>query len=310
MNDYILTPEFSRVHDWLGIWAMEPRCFEMMVEAIRRIDLVAHVGHEPPPLKSAIEKTPANRNGQSVAIIKVAGTLMKSQSSMGGTSTVQLRRDIRQAASDPEVSGILLAIDSPGGTTAGTDDLANEVKMARRQKPVVAHIDDLGASAAYWVASQAQAIYANSPTAMVGSIGTYVTVYDTSRAAEAAGIKAFNFATGPLKGAGTPGTPLTEEQQAHYQSLIDESQKTFDDAVRRGRSLTDKQLAEVRTGGIFLAESAIGRKLIDGVQPMQKTIDMMMRGQLPKQAAPPAAPAAPAISGLPMLTQHLPMLHG
>lgn len=298
-SSHILAPEFSRVHDWLGTWAMEPRAFELMVQALRRIDLIAHVNQPPTAMLSAMEKTPPARNGQSIAIIKMAGTLMKSQSSMGGTSTVQLRRDIRQAALDQDVGGILLAIDSPGGTTAGTDDLANEVKAARRMKPVIAHIDDLGASAAYWVASQAQEIYANSPTAMVGSIGTFITVYDSSEAAAKEGVKAYHFATGPLKGAGAPGTQLTEEQRAHLQSLIEDSQKTFDDAVRRGRSLTDRQLAEVRTGGVFLAESAMGKKLIDGVRPLSKTIDEMMRGMASRTSSAPSNYAPELGGGLP-----------
>lgn len=273
----ILTPEFSRLSDWLGVWAMEEIAFRSMVEILGRIDLFAHTSEKPPEIKSAMEKTQSRGNSQSIAIIKMAGTLMKSQSSMGGTSTVQLRRDIRQAAADPEVGGILLAIDSPGGTVAGTDDLASEVRAARRMKPVYAHIDDLGASAAYWVASQAEAIYANSPTAMVGSIGTYVTVYDSSENALRNGIKAYNFSTGALKGAGAKGVPLTDAQREHYQQLIDESQKTFDEAVRTGRNLTPQQLAEVRHGGIFLANSAMGKKLIDGVRPMGATIDAMMR---------------------------------
>lgn len=283
MHPMLLVPEFDRLSDWTGLWAIEPRAFDSLVSQLQRIDLAAHAAQPPMGIRSALEKVPA-RNGQSLAVIKVTGTLMKSQSSLGGTSTVQMRRDIRQAASDPEVSGILLAIDSPGGTVAGTDDLANEVKAARRAKPVWAHIDDLGASAAYWVASQAEFIFANSPTALAGSIGTITTVYDMSQAATMAGIKAYCFATGPLKGAGKEGTKITEEQAAYFQQLIDESQQTFDSAVRRGRGLTDKQLADVRTGAIFTAENALSKKLIDGIRPLGKTMEELSRATSGKNA--------------------------
>lgn len=276
MDHVFLIPEFNRLADWAGLWSMEPRAFETLAGQLRRIDIAAHMKEPTPTLVSAMKKIPA-RNGQSVAVIEITGTLMKSQSSMGGTSTVQLRRDIRQASTDSEVSSILLAIDSPGGTVAGTDDLATEVRNARKQKPVVAHIDDLGASAAYWVASQAEAIYANSPTAVIGSIGTVATIYDSSEAAAKEGVKAFRFATGPLKGAGTEGTVLTEEQQAAFQQMVDESQKTFDAAVKRGRNMTDSQLNAVRTGGIWLGESAVAMNLIDGVRPLSKTLEEMTR---------------------------------
>ncbi len=291
----LVVPEFARLSDWAGLWAMEPMAFGVMVESLRRVDMKEHFRERPPELKSALEKIPA-KGGQSIALIKVMGTMMKSQSSMGGASTVQLRRDIRQAAADSDVAGILLAIDSPGGTVAGTDDLAAEVKLARRTKPVVAHIDDLGASAAYWVASQAEQIFANSPTALVGSIGTFTTVYDTSAMYEAQGVKAYRFATGPLKGAGTSGTPITEEQRAYFQSLIDASQQHFDAAVKSGRKFSDKQLADVRSGAVFAAGDAIGRKLIDGIQPLSKTFDGMVK----------AIGGRMAESGLPM-RQTLPM---
>lgn len=274
--DPILTPRFSRLSDWTGLWAMEEAAFHAMIEFIRRVDVTAHVAEPLPEIQSALEKMPA-RKGQSMAVVSIVGTMMKSQSSFGGTSTVQMRRDIRQAAADPEISGILLAIDSPGGTTAGTDDLANEVRAARRAKPVWAHVDDLCASAAYWVASQAEQIFANSSTALVGSIGTFVTIYDTSEAAAMNGVKAFRFATGPLKGAGAPGTPITEEQRAYFQQLTDESQTAFDAAVKRGRGFTDKQLADVRTGGVWTAENALRMKLIDGIRPLGKTVDEMIR---------------------------------
>jgi signal peptide peptidase SppA len=212
------------------------------------------------------------KGGKTTAVIRIGGTLMKSASSLGGTSTVQLRRDVRNAATDPNVSAILLAIDSPGGAVAGTADLAADVKAATRKKPVWAHVDDLGASAAYWIASQANAIYANSPTALIGSIGTVMTIYDQSQAAEQAGVKTLVFRTGPLKGAGTPGEPITEDQTGHFQKLVNEVQTHFDHAVRSGRGMSAAQLAAVRSGGVFPADEAKSLGLIDGVRSLDSTL--------------------------------------
>jgi protease-4 len=124
-----------------------------------------------------------------VAVISLTGKLMKQQASMGGgTSTVQARRDIRAAASDPDIGAILLRIDSPGGTAAGTKELADEITAAKTKKPVWAYVEDMAASAAYWAASQASRIIANE-TALVGSIGTYGVVQDTSGMAAMEGVK-------------------------------------------------------------------------------------------------------------------------
>lgn len=264
-------PAFPRLNEYFGLWAHEPDTFFAQWRVIQGTDLVRHAA-APAPGRSSTMTLEPGRNGQSVAVIGVGGTLMKQQSSMGGTSTIQLRRDIRTAASDPNVSGILLAIESPGGTVAGLMDLAADVNSARRKKPVWAGIADLGASAAYWLASQADAVYATSPTTLVGSIGTIMTVYDVSKAAEAEGVKPLVFATGPLKGAGTPGTEITQEQRDYFQGLIDDAQTHFDAAVRKGRGLSAADLAKVRSGAVFPAAVAKELKLIDGIQPLEKTL--------------------------------------
>lgn len=264
-------PTFARISDYVGLWAMQPSAFDSFRHLAFSMDLKSHVERGAEPLQSALEKVPGP-GGRAIALVRVQGVLMKSQSSFGGTSTVQMRRDIRMAAADPDVAGLLLLVDSPGGTVAGTMDLAAEVKEARKSKPVWAHVDDLTASAAYWVASQAERITANNNAALIGSIGTLQVIQDMSAAAEQAGIKTLVIATGPLKGMGTPGSKVTEEQIAHVQDLVNSVQVNFDQAVQKGRGLTDKQLAAVRTGGVFTAPDALDRKLIDGIQSLTKTV--------------------------------------
>jgi len=268
-------PLFARLDDYVGPWLCEPITFSGIWNAARQMDFLAHMA-EPLEQRAAIDKQ-STASGKSIGVIRLTGLLMKAQSSMGGTSTIQIRRDIRNAAADSDISAILLAIDSPGGTVAGTSDLADEVKAARKSKPVWAHIDDLGASAAYWIASQCERITANSPTALVGSIGTVQVMQDQSEAAAKEGVKTLVFATGPMKGMGTPGSKVTDEHIAHVQALVDSVQKSFDAAVQKGRSLTDKQLAAVRHGGVFTAEDALKNKLIDAIQPLSKTISELTR---------------------------------
>jgi signal peptide peptidase SppA len=202
----------------------------------------------------------------SIAIVPIVGTLMKSRSSTGAsTSTVMARRDIRAAARNPEVSGIMLAIDSPGGAVAGTGDLAEEVKRARKSKPVYAQIEDTGASAAYWIASQASRVYANNGTAMVGSIGTMLAVQkDTSG-------KVAVFTSGSLKAPGVSGE-LTDEQTAYMQSLVNGWQSQFGGAVKAARRLSEKQLDAVQSGAVYLAQTALDLKLIDGIQSTEQTL--------------------------------------
>lgn len=275
MFDSLHVPHFARLHEYAGLWAIEPNAFATYWRAAQTMDLAAHIRAAAPATPSSGLETVSAKSGGTVAIIRAAGPLMKAASSFGGTSTIAMRRQIRAAAADPAISGILLLIDSPGGSVAGTQDLANEVKMATRKKPVWAFVDDLGASAAYWIASQANMIFANGTTALVGSIGAVMTVYDLSAAAEKEGVKAMVFATGPLKGAGTPGSKITDEQAAYFQGLIDAAQTNFDAAVKSGRGMSQTMLNEVRTGAVFPANVALAKGLIDGIRTLESTIDAL-----------------------------------
>lgn len=222
--------------------------------------------------RSALVFTPA-AGGKKVAHVGLFGMLSKASSSwFYGTSTVQVRRDLNVAANDSDVAGIMLNIDSPGGYVSGTDDLAQDIRSIRKSKPVWAAIDDLGASAAYWVASQADRITANSPTAMIGSIGTFQTIPDVSAAMAGAGIKVHLIATGPLKGLGAFGTKVSDDQLSHVQGLVDAVQEIFDAAVMKGRGLNAKQLDGVRHGGVMPARVAQQKGLIDAVQPRERTL--------------------------------------
>lgn len=275
MLDSLLVPAFSRVTDYAGVWAIEPTAAAALWSRAQATDMPKHVAEtQPPKIKAEQVQTVKASNGALVAVVMLTGTLMKAVSSMdAGTSTVKARREIRAAVADSEVSAVVLAIDSPGGTVAGTADLAQEVINAKKKKPVVAFVSDLGASAAYWVASQADAVYANNATALIGSIGTLAVVYDLSGKAEMDGIKTLVFGTGPLKGAGAPGAPVSDEQQAYFRAMVEDSQKSFDRAVRLGRDMTDARLEKVKTGGVFGATEAQDLGLIDGIKTFEQAVE-------------------------------------
>lgn len=294
--EMITVPYFGRVHDYIGAWAIEPTAANALLTLARGMDLAAHVAEtrsNQPKLESALALQPDGR-GRSLAVVPITGVMMKHPPSTGGASTVQTRRDIRAAANSDDVSAILLNIDSPGGTVAGTADLGEEVRAASKKKPVYAFVSDLCASAAYWVASQADAIYANNATALIGSIGTVMALYDMSKKAEQEGVETLVFATGPLKGAGIDGSAVTEEQRAYFQLLVEDAQKSFDSAVKKGRSLTDLQLKNVRSGGVFGATEAEERKLIDGIQSLDATATALVRAAYARPRAARAAETDPA----------------
>lgn len=258
------------LEQYFGLWAVAPEQFLGMFHRVAQLNLAAHIQMHGGEKLQAAERTAATKTAAEVTIgvIDIAGTLMKRGTSLSSSSSlIELRRGLRAAARDPQIDAILLRIDSPGGTLAGTQELAEEVMRARQTKPVWAFVEDLAASAAYFVASQSERIYANTPTAMVGSIGTFVGLYDYSEAAAKEGIKAIVIKAGELKGAGFPGTEITDAQKAYWQEMVDKAQIEFTAAVAQGRGIkTETVAAEWATGRVYTAPDAAAMKMIDGVK--------------------------------------------
>lgn len=247
----------------LAPWCVRSDWLQQMVEAVKSDVLPADADRA--DRGYSVEAYPyAMTDG--IAIISLEGGLMKQWSKYGGTSTTWARAAIRHADRDnDDVRGIMLHIDSPGGTSAGTAELGDEVRNA--QKPIHAHIDDLGASAAYWAASQADQISMNR-TGFAGSIGTYAVIYDQSKELEMKGIKVHILSTGPFKGSGEPGTEITDEVLAEWQDIVDKHFAHFAAAVRTGRSqLRAKALFNrVSDGRIFDYKNSLDLGLVDRIE--------------------------------------------
>lgn len=245
---------------YMGLWAMLPERLRAAFAHVRSGTIRAAVLGQPagPPEERAYALV------DNVAVIFIDGMTMKADSKFGGTSTVRVRRALRDAMAEDAVDAILLRVDSPGGHVAGTMELADDVAAAASRKEVHAFGEDLMASAAYWAVSRASRITANA-LAEVGSIGVYGVLVDESQAAEMAGVKVHVVSSGPMKGAGHPGTEVTPEVLADVQTFVDAVSAEFFGAVRKGRKLSAGALAKVATGGTWIAPEAVGLGLLDAV---------------------------------------------
>jgi signal peptide peptidase SppA len=269
----------------LGIWAVEPLWFQQAVALFQ-------AGHttlwSAQPLAAVRDRRPYELQ-EHTALIPLAGPLTKGDSKFGGTSTVRTRHALRQAARDPEVHSIVLQVYSPGGHVDGVQDLADDVWQIRHSKPVVAHIEDLGASAAYWVASQASRITANA-TAEIGSIGTMAVLEDSSKRLERLGITVHVVATGPYKGLGVDGAPVSAEALGYVRARVEAINQHFLGSIRRSRGLSQDALALVSDGRVHHGAPAQRLGLLDAVQSLDATLEDLRRGHVPVTPALAAPP--------------------
>lgn len=182
----------------------------------------------------------------------------------GNTSRTRLR--IQQAAADGNVQAILLHVDSPGGAVEGVTEAAAAIRAARKLKPVVALVDTVAASAAYWLASQADYVIA-TPSAQVGSVGVFIHHESYAGMDERLGIAHTFVKAGRYKTEGNMYEPLSDDAAKHMQELVDDFYGQFTGDVAQGRKVS---AAVVRgesygEGRLFTARQALERKMVDAI---------------------------------------------
>lgn len=218
-----------------------------------------------------------------VAVLPLHGVIAPRMNVMtemsGGTSVQQFTALFRQATESPDVSAVVIDADSPGGSVFAVEELAATIREARGPKPIVAVANTLAASAAYWLATQADEVIA-SPSAQLGSIGVLAVHVDTSAAEEKAGIKTSYIATAKFKAEAAPGTPLTAEAREMMQQLADGYHRAFVADVARGRGVSRAAVeAGFGQGRIVAARDAVKAGMADGIGTLDQVIARLAGGR-------------------------------
>lgn len=180
----------------------------------------------------------------------------------------EVREALQKAEKDDKVVGVLVRINSPGGTVTASDIIHHELTVFKKHKkvPVYAAIVGLGTSGGYYVATAADRISAN-PTAVTGSIGVIYMHFEIDRLMEKIGATELNVKSGDKKDMLSPFRPATAEEKAIVQGLIDRLYGHFVDVVlaRPGNTLSRAELLPLADGRIYSADQALAARLIDRI---------------------------------------------
>lgn len=223
-----------------------------------------------------------------VAIIPIEGILSKRMNMLtyfsGGTSTEILQQTVNEAAADPAVHSIILSIDSPGGEVDGVQVAGQAISRAAETKPVIAFVDGMADSGAYWLAAQADAIYIASDTTEVGSIGVVFSHVDRSKANEMSGRKVTHVTAGKYKRIASADSPLSVEGQQSIQGQVDYLYSVFVDAVASGRGM-DVDDVTATEAQVYFGQQAIQAGLADGVSSIDALVAQLNSPNPPKKGA-------------------------
>ena len=205
-----------------------------------------------------------------VAIIDVEGMIMNARVSglLGsGENPVSLFRErLDAAADDKHVKAVVLRINSPGGAVTASDIMYQEVLNFRKEtgKPVVACMMDIAASGAYYIAMGCDRVYAH-PTTVTGSIGVIMSLYNATGLFAKLGVSSDPIKSGPNKDIGNPGRPMTEEERAILQGLVNSFYDQFVHVVVEGRHLPEEQVRTLADGRVYSGIDAKKCGLVDEV---------------------------------------------
>ncbi len=218
-----------------------------------------------------------------VALIPIEGFLFKNSDffsrMFGDVSMTEIESLVRSATDDKAVNAIILPIDSPGGTVAGTSDLADAIFEARQVKPVVAVISDMAASGGFYLASQAETVIADRD-AIIGSIGTYRVIIDYSAAAEQDGVKVNVVRSAPFKGGEVTGIKIEQAILDDEQRVIDGLNNVFIEDLARGRGRSVAEVQQWADGRVFVGAEALRLGMIDRIGSLGDALDTLRAGSL------------------------------
>jgi protease-4 len=203
--------------------------------------------------------------GDKIGVVELEGVILDP-----GTVVQQLKK----FGDDDSIKAIILHVNSPGGGVAASEEIYREVKRIRddKKKRIVASIETVGASGAYYVSSATNKIYADNGS-IVGSIGVIAEWVNYGDLLRWAKLKDITMKAGEFKDTGSPTRDMTPAEQQYLQSLIDNMHTQFIQAVADGRKAKVEDIRAIADGKVWTGQQALSLKLIDQVADFETAVD-------------------------------------
>jgi protease-4 len=202
--------------------------------------------------------------GDKIAVVDLEGVI---------TSPKETVEQLRKFGDDSSIKAIIIHVNSPGGGAAASEEIYREVLRIRdvKKKRIVASIETVGASGAYYVSSATNKIFADQAS-VVGSIGVIAEWYNYEELLKWAKLQAIVLKAGEFKDTGSPVRPMTPAERAYMQGLIDNMHGQFIHSVAEGRHMKDAEILPLADGKVWTGEQAMPLKLIDQIGDFRAAI--------------------------------------
>ncbi|MGM0212996.1 signal peptide peptidase SppA [Enterococcus sp. AZ109] len=210
----------------------------------------------------------AGNNSQKIAKLTIEGTILNTGTnglfSSAGYNHETFMKQLEAVKKDPAIRGVLLVVNTPGGAVYETAEITKELKTIEESIPVYVSMENQAASGGYYVAANADKIFASADT-VTGSIGVIMSSTNYSGLMEKLGVTDTTIKSGELKDIGSSSRPQTERDREVLQAYIDSSYDRFVKVVAEGRDMDENRVRELADGRIYDGAQALENGLIDEI---------------------------------------------
>lgn len=209
-----------------------------------------------------------------IAVIPVYGPIYKRESLFSEKGSDFLVSMIKKYGEDEDIKGIVLDINSPGGSVGAVQEIYSIITKIKQQykKPFVAHFGDVAASGAYYVASACDKIISNSGS-ITGSIGVIFSIIEGEDLLKKIGVKANVVKSGKFKDIGSFSREMTKEEKKILEDMINDTYNIFVDVVAKGRKMSVEKVKDISDGRVFTGNQAVSLGLVDKIGDLYDAID-------------------------------------
>lgn len=197
-------------------------------------------------------------------VLNIGGEIHSGESTYDSTGADTILRELRDIGEDPNIKGILVEINSPGGTVAASQEIFNELMELRKTKKIVVSMKDVAASGGYYIAAASDYIFAHNGT-ITGSIGVISFSPNFKGLMDRYGVSVRTYKAGKYKDMYSPFRDSTAEEDEIINKQLTDTYRRFVEDVAKGRNKTVKSVEELAEGKIYSGEDAFRNKLVDDI---------------------------------------------
>ncbi len=202
--------------------------------------------------------------GDSIYLLKIEGEIHSGKSTYTTTGASTVLEKLREIEDKNEIKGIIVEINSPGGTVGASQEIFEELLYLKKSKKIVVSMKDVAASGGYYIASASDFIFAE-PGTITGSIGVIAMSANIAGLLEKYNVKVNVYKKGKYKDILSMFKDPSAEEREIIQSLLESTYRRFIKDISRGRNLSEKEVEKFAEGKIFSGEDALKNKVIDGI---------------------------------------------